>query len=63
MVRICSTHREDKCTENFSRKTWREQTTWRPRCRWEGNFKQRNTVWEYRTDEIGSGYESMAGSI
>jgi hypothetical protein len=39
---------DEKCMQNFGRKTWRKRPLERPRRRWNGNIKNdvRETGWE-----------------
>jgi hypothetical protein len=49
MSRICSICGEDeKCTQNFSSKILREETTFEPRDRWKDNIKMhlKEILWE-----------------
>jgi hypothetical protein len=52
------THGESLINEhNFSRRTWREETTWRPRVSWDDNIKmylKNNGFWGCGLDSVGS---------
>jgi len=49
MTGACITHgRDEKCIQNFGRKTWRKKLLGRPGRRWEDNIKMdpRKVGWE-----------------
>jgi len=53
MCGACSTHGNgEKCIQNFGWKTWREETAWKTKHRWEDNI---------RMDLRGIGWEGVGG--